>query len=170
MLRSCAPTALAMPKSYGELVALAGAQRDLLVKHALEASLTPISFAEGRIEVALVDGADPAIIQTLSGRLKQWTGRNWLITVSQAASPTPTILQVRRQREDEVKAEAQSDPLVKAILEAFPGSTVKVRIEETPAPPPPPSDAELEAQYDAQFETDGDADADLMPDDPDEDE
>jgi DNA polymerase-3 subunit gamma/tau len=154
-----APTALASPRSYGELVALAGAQRDLLVKHALEASLTPISFAEGRIEVALVDGADPAIIQTLSARLKQWTGRNWLITVSQAAAPVPTIRQVRQRREDEVRAEAQADPLVKAILDTFPGARVtRVTVREDEPPlPPPPSDDELEAQFDADF---GDQDED----------
>jgi DNA polymerase-3 subunit gamma/tau len=154
-----APTALASPKSYGELVALAGAQRDLLVKHALEASLTPIAFAEGRIEVALVDGADPAIIQTLSARLKQWTGRNWLITVSQAASATPTIRQVRQQREHEVKTGAQSDPLVKAILDTYPGARVtRVTLREDEPPlPPPPSDDELEAQFDADF---GDEDED----------
>ena len=83
------PQAMASPRSYAELVALAGERRDLLVKHALEASLSPIGFAEGRIEVALTPGADPAIIQTLSARLKLWTGRNWMVTVSNNAPAAP---------------------------------------------------------------------------------
>ena len=135
-----APSAMAQPQSYAELVALAGEKRDLLVKHALEASLTPISFAEGRIEVALVDGADPAIIQTLSSRLKVWTGRNWLIMVSSAPPQAPTLRDQRRAREEDVKARAHEDPLVQAILDAFPGakvSGVRLREEEPPAPPPP---------------------------------
>src|SRR5690606_7760235 len=50
-------TALAGPQSYDELVELAGEKRDILVQHALKTSLRPISFADGRIEVALVEGA-----------------------------------------------------------------------------------------------------------------
>jgi DNA polymerase-3 subunit gamma/tau len=155
------PSAVALPQSYAELVALAGAKRDLLVKHALEANLTPISFAEGRIEVALVEGADPAIVQTLSGRLKQWTGRNWLITVSQAPGAGPTIRQVRQEREQAVKAEAGEDPLVRAILDTFPGAKVtRVTLREAEPPqPPPPSDDELEAQIEAEADF-GDEDED----------
>jgi len=155
------------PRNYAELVALAGEKRDLLVKHALEASLKSIAFADGRIEVALASGADPGIIQMLSARLKLWTGRNWMVSVSNTAPAAPTIREVRQQREEAAKAEAGEDPLVRAILEAFPGATVKVRLEE-PAPPPPPalSDAELEAQ----LETAVDYDADLMPDDLEEDD
>ena len=145
------PIGLAQPASYADLVALAGEKRDLLVKHALEASVSPISFADGRLEVALSPGADPAIIQTLSGRLKLWTGRNWLVTVSNTASAAPTLREVKAQREAEAKAGAHEDPLVQAILETFPGARVtNVRLREAEPPmPPAPSDAELEAQIEA---------------------
>jgi len=143
------PQAVAGPRSYAELVALAGEKRDLLVKHALEASLHPIAFADGRIEVALEAGADPGIIQTLSGRLKLWTGRNWMVTVSNTATTAPTLRQVQQQREATARTEAHEDPLVRAILETFPGATVKVKLREEPPPPPPPSDEELEAQFEA---------------------
>jgi len=155
--------ALAAPRSYAELVALAGEKRDLLVKHALEASVSPISFAEGRIEVALTPGADPAIIQTLSARLKLWTGRNWMVTVSNRAVAGPTIRDQQKQREGAALAEAHEDPLVRAILEAFPGAEVKVKLQQEPPPPPPPSDDELEAQLET-------AEAGFTPDDMEEDE
>jgi len=156
-----APKASAGPWSYAELVALAGENRDLLVKHALEASLRPISFAEGRIEVALAPGADPAIIQTLSARLKAWTGRNWMVTVSNSPPAGPTLREQQKQREDVAKAEAHEDPLVRAILETFPGAQVKVKLRsEAPPAPPAASDDELEAQLDNIVE----ADADFGPD------
>jgi DNA polymerase-3 subunit gamma/tau len=163
---------MASPRSYAELVALAGERRDLLVKHALEASLSPISFAEGRIEVALTPGADPAIIQTLSARLKLWTGRNWMVTVSNSAPAAPTIREQVKQREEVAKAEAHDDPLVRAILETFPGAKVKVRLRDEPPPPPAPSDEELEAQYEAQFAPDAgiEPEADLIPEDAEEDD
>ena len=64
------PLALANPRDYAELVALAGERREVLLKHLLESSLRPVSFAEGRIEVALAPGTDMGIIQTLSAKLK----------------------------------------------------------------------------------------------------
>ena len=147
-LPEAAPRAavLAAPKSYAELVALAGEKRDLLVKHALEASLHPIAFADGRLEVALVEGADPMIIQMLSGRLKEWTGRSWLVTVSSAPAG-PTLRQQQRDRERAEFAAAHEDPLVQAILETFPGARVaNVRVrddaDDTEALPPPPDEEE----------------------------
>ncbi|HVX80697.1 MAG TPA: DNA polymerase III subunit gamma/tau, partial [Devosiaceae bacterium] len=164
-----APQAGTIPRSYAELVALAREQRDLLLKHALEGQLRPVSFAEGRIEVALAPGADPGLIQMLSARLKQWTGRNWMISVANNAPAGPTLREIRQQRETEAQGEATGDPLVSAILEMFPGATVKVRLrEEEPPPPPPLSDAELEAQFDAQYAEEVAPDADLLPDETDD--
>jgi DNA polymerase-3 subunit gamma/tau len=149
------PRAVLGPASYAELVALAGEQRDLLVKHALEASLHPISFADGRIEVALAPGADPAVIQLLSVRLKAWTGRNWMVTVSNTTPAAPTLRQARAQRDSDAKAKAHEDPLVQAILDTFPGAKVtNVTLRDEPPPPPPPSDDELEAQFEAAPEAD----------------
>ena len=129
-----APQAFANPRSYADLVALSGEKRDLLVKHALESSLRPVSITEGRLEVALVDGADPGIIQTLSARLKTWTGRQWLITLKNDAAHVPTMRQQREQVVEAVKSEAHQDPLVQAILEHFPGAIVKVNIKPEQVP------------------------------------
>jgi DNA polymerase III subunit gamma/tau len=138
------PLAMASPQSYAELVALAGEKRDLIVKHALEASLRPISFADGRLEVALAEGADPGIIQTLSARLKLWTGRSWMVSVGTTTELVPTVRELETQRQEAQKAEAHEDPLVRAILETFPGarvSNVTVREETTPMPEPLPVSA-----------------------------
>ncbi|WP_348042273.1 DNA polymerase III subunit gamma/tau [Devosia sp.] len=128
------PQASANPQNYAQLIALAAEKRDILVKLALEANMRPISFSAGRIEVALTDGTDPGIIATLSARLQQWTGERWLITVSSKAPAGPTVRQFREQHEEAQKAEAHEDPLVQAILEMFPGSTVRVvpKLEQVP--------------------------------------
>ena len=125
--------------------ALAGEKRDLLVKHALEASLSPISFAEGRLEVALAPNANPDIIQTLSARLKLWTGRQWMVTVNTDAPAAPTIRDLENQRKEQEKAEAHADPLVQAVLETFPGAkVVNVKLREEPQPTAIPTDSEAE--------------------------
>ena len=128
------PQALANPRTYAELVALASEKRDLIVKHALESSLRPVSINDGRLEVALVENADPGIIQTLSARLKLWTGRQWMITIARDAAHVPTIREQRDERQEAVKVEAHQDPLVQAILETFPGATVKVHVRQEKVP------------------------------------
>ncbi|HTJ58343.1 MAG TPA: DNA polymerase III subunit gamma/tau [Devosiaceae bacterium] len=153
-LPQAAPRAIGSPRNYTELVALAAEKRDVLIKHQLESSLRPVSFTEGHIEVALAPNADPGVIQALAARLKLWTGRNWMISVSTTAPAGPTLREVKQQRENAARAEAHEDPLVQAILDAFPGakvSRVKLREEEPPTAPPP-SDEELEAQLEAQID------------------
>lgn len=126
-----AAPALPLPTSYNELVALAGAKRDLLLKHALEADIRPVSFDTGRIEVALTERADPGIVQTLSARLKTWTGRPWMVTVSTRSEAAPTLREQQAEREAARQAEAHDDPLVQAILETFPGAkVVNVQVRE----------------------------------------
>ena len=135
--------------SYKDLIALAAAKRDVLVKLALESQMRPVSFEQGRIEVALSDGADPGMIATLSARLQTWTGQRWLVMVSTKAPEGLTIRQEKEQRKEAATAAAHDDPLVKAILETFPGAklvNVTVRDDEAApaelAPPPPEEDDE----------------------------
>ncbi|MET0436627.1 MAG: DNA polymerase III subunit gamma/tau [Devosia sp.] len=141
-MTTAAPQAVAQPAlatvaSYKDLIALATAKREVLVKLALESQMRPISFEQGRIEVALADNADPGMIATLSARLQAWTGQRWLVMVSTKPPEGKTIRQEREQRKEEATAAAHEDPLVKAILETFPGAklvNVSVRDEEAATP------------------------------------
>lgn len=146
-----APTAVAQPAlatitSYKDLIAIAAAKRDVLVKLALEGQMRPVSFEQGRIEVALSDGADPGMIATLSARLQTWTGQRWLVMVSTKAPEGLTIRQEVEQKKQADTAAAHDDPLVKAIIETFPGAKlVNVSVREDAAaladlPPPPPEE------------------------------
>lgn len=145
------PSALARIESYAELIALAGAKRDIVLKIALESTMRPVSFGQGSIEVALVDGTDPGIIATLSARLQAWTGERWLVNVSNKAPEGKTVREERVAREKAAHDQAHEDPLVQAILETFPGAkvvNVKLRDDavvvapETVAPPEPEEDDE----------------------------
>jgi len=109
-----------MPTSYNQVVALAAENRELGVKHALENDLKIVSFEEGRIEVALVEGVNPTIIATLSARLKAWTGRTWLVTISTKEILEPTIREVKKAKEKFEFDQALEDETVVAILETFP--------------------------------------------------
>ena len=125
---------------------MAAAKRDVLVRLALESQMRPVSFEQGRIEVALADGADPGIIATLSARLQAWTGQRWLVNVSSKPPEGLTLRQEQDLRKEAAHAAAHEDPLVKAILETFPGAkgvNVTVRDEvAASAPDVPPAPVE----------------------------
>jgi DNA polymerase-3 subunit gamma/tau len=142
------PQTVISPRSYLELVALAGEKRDIALKIALETQMRPVSFREKSIEVALVEGANPAVIQTLSARLREWTGQIWGISVSTAPATGPTMRDVKEQVRAKVDAEAVEDPLVKAILERFPGSKVTVKLQEEQIPDTAYEDAFFEERED----------------------
>jgi DNA polymerase-3 subunit gamma/tau len=109
-----------------------------------------VLFEQGKIEVALSDGANPALVNQLSARLQEWTGKRWLITVSTKPPEGMTLRQEKEQRHQAATAAAHEDPLVKAILETWPGAkvvNVTVRDEAAVAapetnPPPPEEDDE----------------------------
>ena len=145
------PTASAQPAlatitSYKDLISLATAKRDMLIKLALESQMLPVSFEQGRIEVSLLAGTNPAVINNLSARLQTWTGQRWLVTVSTKPVDGLTIRQEKEQKKEAATAAAHDDPLVKAILETFPGAKlVNVTVRDDAAltpdlPPPPPEE------------------------------
>ncbi|MCD7058882.1 DNA polymerase III subunit gamma/tau [Pelagibacterium sp. HS1C4-1] len=127
-----AETTLPAPGSYAELVALAGEKRDILLKHALESDMKPVSFETGRIEVALTPTANPSIVSVLSARLKDWTGRPWLVTVSTKEIDAPTLREAREADRRNARDAALEDPMVKAVMETFPGARlVDIKTRET---------------------------------------
>ena len=129
---AASPAVAAGPRlaSLADVAALAASRRDLSLKHGIETALRPVHVEEGRIEVALVPGASANVIQDLSRKLSDWTGRRWLVSLSsQAGGPTLAEEQaaVKAEREEGIKAH----PLVAAVLARFPGAeVVDVRTRE----------------------------------------
>ena len=140
--------ALANPRSYLELVALAGEKRDVLLKTALEQQMRPVSFRERSLQVELVEGADAGMVQVLAKRLREWTGQAWGVSVAARATSGPTIRDVKDQHQAKAEAAAVDDPLVKAILEMFPGSKVTVKSAPETIPDEAYEDVFLEERED----------------------
>jgi DNA polymerase-3 subunit gamma/tau len=132
-----APAALRIA-SYPELVALAGEKRDLLTKAALEADVRLVRIEDGRLEVALERSAARTLINDLSRKLEQWTGRRWTVIVSNEAGQ-PTLRSQNEVQKNQRERAAESDPRVQEVLARFPGAKV-VEVRKL-APEPPESDA-----------------------------
>ena len=124
--------------SFAELVALAMEKRDLMTKAALEADIRLVRIEDGRLEVALERSAARMLINDLSRKLEQWTGRRWTVIVSNEAGQ-PTLRSQAQLQQNQRERAAESDPRVKEVLARFPGAKV-VEVRKL-APEPPESDA-----------------------------
>jgi DNA polymerase-3 subunit gamma/tau len=131
-----APAALRI-STFPELVALAGEKRDLLTKAALEADVRLVRIEDGRLELALERSAARTLINDLSRKLEQWTGRRWTVIVSNEAGQATLRSQNEVQKSQRERA-AESDPRVQEVLARFPGAKV-VEVRKL-APEPPESD------------------------------
>jgi DNA polymerase-3 subunit gamma/tau len=128
--------------SFPELVALAGEKRDLLTKAALEADVRLVRIEDGRLEVALERSAARTLINDLSRKLEQWTGRRWTVIVSNEQG-RPTLRSQNEVEKNQRERAAESDPRVQEVLARFPGARV-VEVRKL-APEPPESDASDDA-------------------------
>jgi DNA polymerase-3 subunit gamma/tau len=109
--------------TFEELVALAAANRDLQMKAALERDVRLVRCDDGQLEIALEPGAARTLVNDLSRKLQQWTGRRWMVIVS-AEPGAPTLKSVADARQAEFEVGVRADPLVKAVLERFPGAEI----------------------------------------------
>jgi DNA polymerase-3 subunit gamma/tau len=120
--------------SFPQLVALAGEKRDLMTKAALEADVRLVRIEDGRLELALERNAARTLVNDLSRKLEQWTGRRWTVIVSnEAGQPTLRSLSLAEKSQRERAAEA--DPRVQEVLARFPGAKV-VEVRRLAAEPP----------------------------------
>ena len=115
--------------SFGQVVDLIRAKRDMLLLTEIEHDLRLVRYAPGRIEFEPAPRAKPDLAARLSQRLQGWTGQRWGVSVV-AGGGAPTIAEAREAQDDVAKAEALNNPLVQAVMAAFPAITkdhIKIR-------------------------------------------
>ncbi|GGC79898.1 DNA polymerase III subunit gamma/tau [Chelatococcus reniformis] len=118
---------------FEDLVALAGEKREIGFKLALERDVRLVRFEDGQIEFALADGASRSLAADISRYLQDWTGRRWMVAVSSGPGE-PTLAERARAADHERRSDAAAHPLVRAVLERFPGAQI-VNVREAPTAP-----------------------------------
>jgi DNA polymerase-3 subunit gamma/tau len=129
-----APVHAAAPRSisFSDVVALAGEKREVMLYAHLRQSAHLVRFAPPVIELRLEQSAPRDFSARLAALLEAETGRRWTIALSQAEGE-PTIDEVERAAEDGARADAVDHPLMRAILEIFPGARIE-KMHAAPAP------------------------------------
>jgi DNA polymerase-3 subunit gamma/tau len=97
-----------------------------------------VRFEDGHIAFALAEGASESLPNDLSRALKSWTDRRWVVALSSEPG-APTLREQRQRQERERRSDAAAHPLVKAVLNKFPGAEivgVRERAPEVVEAPP----------------------------------
>ncbi|MEI9899979.1 MAG: hypothetical protein WDN31_07320 [Hyphomicrobium sp.] len=92
--------ASADPRSFEDVIAIAGERRDMMLKVHLEDRVSLVKFdaAAGSIDLFLLPGAPSHIANELREKLNAWTGRKWVVVLSKAPGDRPRG-EMRRERE-----------------------------------------------------------------------
>jgi DNA polymerase-3 subunit gamma/tau len=147
--------AAADPKSFEEVVALAESLRELKLKNALAEQVRLVHFRPGNIEFNPLLSAPKDLAQELIRKLKAWTGRVWIVGVSDETGAEP-LGQQRRAREARELEEIKEHPQAREVLAHFPGARIAaVRPVEKPAQQPAPELPEGDADDAESLQEDG---------------
>jgi DNA polymerase-3 subunit gamma/tau len=116
--------------TLSDIAALADANRDIGFKVLLKHCVRLVRIEPGRLEVSLTGDAPKSLLGDLTGRLQNWTGRRWIVSLSREEGG-PTIGEMEASRRESAMLDARADPTVAAILAKFPGARViDVRIPD----------------------------------------
>jgi DNA polymerase-3 subunit gamma/tau len=108
---------------FEDIIALAAEKRDIGLKMALERDVRLVRCEDGKVELTLEPSAPRTLVNDLSRKLSDWTGKRWMVVVS-AEQGAATVRAQNESREAELKRGVRADPLVQAVLERFPGAEI----------------------------------------------
>jgi DNA polymerase-3 subunit gamma/tau len=120
-------------QSLADIASLADAERDMAFKVLVKRCVRLVRLDPGRLDISLTADAPKTLAGDLNARLRRWTGRNWLVTVSREEGG-PTLAEQEASRRESALMDARADPNVAAILARFPGAKiVDVRLPDAAA-------------------------------------
>ncbi|AYG94376.1 DNA polymerase III subunit gamma/tau [Brevundimonas naejangsanensis] len=116
--------ALPDPQSFEAVVALIGEKREITLQMDVERYVRVVSFRPGAITYEPAEGSPHDLARRLAGRLKEWTGRTWLIAAN-GQGGGETLIEVEKKARAARRAAVEADPFVVSIMQAFPGAEIK---------------------------------------------
>ncbi|MEO0667184.1 MAG: DNA polymerase III subunit gamma/tau [Pseudomonadota bacterium] len=116
--------ALARYPTFDHVIEVITANRDRLLYEHVVKYVRLAAYQPGRIEFVPADGAPRDLAQRLGSALQRWTGNRWAVTIVSDGG-APTIYEVEHAEELALQARAREHPLVQAVLEHFPGASIK---------------------------------------------
>ena len=122
------------PATFEHVAELAGQKRAAILRANVINNIHLVHFEPGRIDVRLGDHAPRELPYELAKFLTENTSRRWTVTISNEAGQ-PTLQQQWDAGAAQEKARVSQLPLVKSVLETFPGAKINDIRRLKPAAP-----------------------------------
>jgi DNA polymerase-3 subunit gamma/tau len=118
--------------SFQDVIDLAETRTEYRLRSHLLTNVHLVRMEPRRIDLRLNERAPPRLPQLLSSFLSEATGETWL--VSPSTNPgDPTIQEQQKTAATQRRGEAERHPLVRAVLDQFPGAEIRQVRDIVPA-------------------------------------
>jgi DNA polymerase-3 subunit gamma/tau len=131
------PSQAPVLRTLEDVAALASANGAHILKVHIENDMHLVRLEAGQIEFRPGPRAPRSLAGDLAQKLKEWTGTRWVVTVAREGGEPTLAERKKAQRAAKIEAVSQ-DPVVRAVLDRFPGAeivAVRERNDEEFAPP-----------------------------------
>ena len=115
---------VARPGTLLDISELADAHDDPLLAAHIRSHVRLVSLQPGLLDICLTDGAPDSLPGDIARRLSDWTGERWMVSLSDGPGAM-TIVEERREARQREFARIAETPLVKTIMDVFPGAEIE---------------------------------------------
>ncbi len=123
--KPAAKVAAAAPADFGKLVAAFAEHREIQLRNELYHNVRLVRYEPGRLEFQPGELAPADLSGRLLKCLREWFGPQWQVSVSQSPGAQLTLAEQDRLDREQQICSAREHPVVRAALEAFPGSRIE---------------------------------------------
>lgn len=117
------PPPRSVPGDFEALVALFHAEREPVLATMLKDQVRLVAYRPGRLEINPDDRLPPDFARRVQACLGRWTAMDWQVVVSRQAGEA-SLREKELAKQARLREEALAHPLVKAVMEAFPGASL----------------------------------------------
>ena len=125
--------------TLADIAALAASKGASVLKVQIENHIHLVRLEPGQIEFRPASGAPRSLAGDLAQKLKEWTGMRWVVTLAREGGELTLAEQRKTQNAEKLERVAQ-EPMVRAVLDRFPGAEIVAVRDRVESDVPPPSD------------------------------
>lgn len=111
-------------QNFKDIVDLFREKKELILHHNLCNDVRLVSFAPQALVLGATTHTPSDLKKKLEEHLMEWTGTPWSVTISDIEGE-PTLTQQAEHRQEQITQEAANHPVVKTVLEHFPGASIR---------------------------------------------
>jgi DNA polymerase-3 subunit gamma/tau len=128
------------PTDFAGVVDLAFRRGEAILGAQLTNAVHPVLVEPGRLLIRPQPGVDPRLAGQLAALLPRWTGRPWMVDLSDEPGQ-PTLREQKAAAKEAMRAELATHPVVAKVLDLFPGAEIDTVVELQAPTPEPATDA-----------------------------